>query len=101
LHGTWFPSRPLVGNPLNEIMMGGLAWLGGAPACAIASMLASLATLAYLRALAPLYGIRDSFWMVLALAFEPWFWSSGTHCLDYIWGTGALVAAPIMSSGAS
>src|ERR1700758_4664204 len=31
--------------------------------------------------------------MVLALSFEPWFWSSGTHCLDYIWGTGALVAA--------
>ena len=32
LHGNWFPSRPLVGNPLNEIMMGGLAWVGGAPA---------------------------------------------------------------------
>ena len=56
-------------------------------------MLASLVTLAYLRALAPFYGIRDSFWPVLAFSFEPWFWSSGTHCLDYVWGTGSLVAA--------
>jgi hypothetical protein len=91
LHDVYFPSRP-IGYPLNDILMGGLAWLGGATACAAASLVASLITLAYMRGLAPLYGIRDSFWMVLAFSFEPWVWSSGTHGLDYIWGTGALVA---------
>jgi hypothetical protein len=91
LHGVYYPSRP-IGYPLNDIVMGGLAWLGGSTACAAASLIASLITLAYMRGLAPLYGIRDSFWMVLAFSFEPWVWSSGTHGLDYIWGTGALVA---------
>ena len=46
-----------------------------------------------MRGLAPLYGIHGSFWLVLAFSFEPWVWSSGTHGLDYIWGTGSLVAA--------
>jgi hypothetical protein len=93
LHGTYFPSRPAPGFPFDEILMGGLAWLGGATACAAAATLASLVTLVYMRGLAPLYGIRNSFWLVLAFSFEPWIWSSGTHALDYIWGTGALVAA--------
>jgi hypothetical protein len=92
LHGAYFPSR-IPGYPLDEIVMGGLAWLGGSTACAAGATVASLITLAYLRGLAPLYGIRDSFWPVLAFSFEPWVWSSGTHGLDYIWGTGALVAA--------
>jgi hypothetical protein len=30
---------------------------------------------------------------VLAFSFEPWFWSSATHDLDYVWGTCSLVAA--------
>lgn len=93
LHGTYYPSRPAPGFPLNEILMGGLAWLGGETACAAAATLASLVMLAYMRRLAPLHGIRDSFWMVLAFSFEPWVWVSGTHGLDYIWGTAALVAA--------
>ncbi len=93
LHGIYYPSRPTPGYPLNEILMGGLAWLGGEALCAAAATLASLVALFYMRALAPLYGIRHSFWMVLAFSFEPWVWSSGTHGLDYIWGTGALVAA--------
>ena len=92
LHGTYFPSR-IPGYPFNEILMGAMAWLGGATACAAAATLASLVTLVYMRGLAPLYGIRNSFWLVLAFSFEPWVWSSGTHGLDYIWGTGALVAA--------
>jgi hypothetical protein len=91
-HAIYYPSR-IPGYPFDEVLMGGLAWLGGAAACAAAATLASLVTLAYLRALAPLYGIRDWFWMALAFSFEPWVWSSGTHGLDYIWGTGALVAA--------
>jgi hypothetical protein len=93
LHGIYYPSRPVPGFPLNEVLMGGLAWLGGAPTCAAAAMAASLGTLAYMRKLAPLHGVQDSFWMVIAFSFEPWVWSSGTHCLDYIWGTGSLVAA--------
>jgi hypothetical protein len=54
---------------------------------------ASLAAHAYLRALARLQGVAISFWVVLALSFEPWFWASGTHDLDYVWGTGSLIAA--------
>jgi hypothetical protein len=92
LHGTYHPSRP-VGYPLNEIMMAGLAWLGGAPACAIAATAASLAALVYMRCLAPYHGIADSFWLVLAFSFEPWFWSSGTHDLDYVWCLLSLLAA--------
>ena len=92
LHGVYHPSRP-AGYPLNEIMMAGLAWLGGAPACAAAATAASLAALAYMRRLAPLHGIEDSFWLVLAFSFEPWFWSSGTHDLDYVWGVLSLLAA--------
>ena len=92
LHGSYYPSR-VPGYPLDEMLMGGLARLGGATACAAAATVASLVTLAYMRGLAPLYGIRNSFWMVLAFSFEPWVWSSGTHGLDYIWGTGSLVAA--------
>jgi hypothetical protein len=92
LNGSYFPSR-IPGYPLSEMMMGGLAWLGGATACAAAATLASLVMLAYLRGLAPLHGIRNSFWMVLAFSFEPWIWSSGTHGLDYIWGICSLVAA--------
>ena len=92
LNGIYQPSRP-AGYPLNEIMMGGLAWLGGAPACAAAAAAASLAALAYMRWLAPLHGIGDSFWLVLAFSFEPWFWSSGTHDLDYAWGVLALLTA--------
>jgi hypothetical protein len=92
LHGTYYPSR-VPGYPFDEFLMGGLAWLGGAAACAAGATAASLLTLAYLRGLAPLYGIRDWFWPVLAFSFEPWVWSSGTHGLDYIWGTGALIAA--------
>jgi hypothetical protein len=93
LHGIYYPSRLAPGFPLNEIMMGGLAWLGGAAACAIGAAVASLVMLVYLRRLAPLLGIRDSFWMVLAFSFEPWVWSSSTHGLDYIWGTCSLAAA--------
>lgn len=92
LHGVYRPSRP-AGYPLNEIMMAGLAWLGGAPACAAAATAASLAALAYMRRLAPFHGIADSFWPILAFSFEPWFWSSGTHDLDYVWGVLSLVAA--------
>jgi hypothetical protein len=92
LNGTYLPSR-IPGYPLNELLMGGLAWLGGSTACAAAATVASLVTLAYMRALAPLHGIKDSFWMVLAFSFEPWIWSSGIHGMDYIWGTGSLVAA--------
>ena len=73
--------------------MGGLAWLWGATACAAAATVASLVALVYMRGLAPLLGIRNSFWTVLAFSFEPWVWSSGTHGLDYIWGTCSLVAA--------
>jgi len=61
LHGTYFPSR-IPGYPFNEILMGAMAWLGGATACAVAATLASLVTLVYMRGLAPLYGIRNSFW---------------------------------------
>src|SRR6516164_7616992 len=92
LHGTYFPSR-IPGYPFNEILMGAMAWLGGATACAAAATLASLVTLVYMRGLAPLYGIRNSFWLVLAFTFAPWVWSSGTHGLDYIWGTSAQFAA--------
>jgi hypothetical protein len=92
LHGKYIPSRG-PGYLLDEVIMGGLAWLGGSPACAIAATGATLVTLAYLRGLARLNGVRDSFWLVLAFSFEPWFWASGTHDLDYVWGTGALVAA--------
>lgn len=92
LHGIYYPSR-IPGYPLNELLMGGLAWLGGATACAAAATVASLITFCYLQRLAPLYGVRNPFWMVLAFSFEPWVWSSGTHGLDYIWGTGALIAA--------
>jgi hypothetical protein len=92
LHGIYYPSR-IPGYTLDEILMGGLAWLGGSTACATAATVASLITLAYLRGLAPLYGIPNSFRLVLAFSFEPWIWSSGTHALDYIWTTGALVAA--------
>ena len=92
LHHIYFPSRP-IGYPLDDMLMGALAWLGGATACAAASLIASLITLAFMQELAPLYGISDSFWMVLAFSFEPWVWASGIHGLDYIWGTGALVAA--------
>ena len=92
LNGIYQPSRP-AGFPLNEIMMAGLAWLGGAPACAAAATAASLAALVYMRWLAPLHGIADSFWLVLAFSFEPWFWSSGAHDLDYAWGVLALLAA--------
>jgi hypothetical protein len=65
LNGIYRPSRP-AGYPLNELMMGGLAWLGRAPACAAAATAASLAALAYMRWLAPLHGIGGSFWLVLA-----------------------------------
>jgi hypothetical protein len=92
LNGSYFPSR-VPGYPFNEIIMGGLAWLGGATACAAAAAVASLVMLVYLRGLAPLQGVRDSFWMVLAFSFEPWVWSSSTHALDYIWGICSLVAA--------
>ena len=71
LHGIYFPSR-IPGYPLNEILMGGLAWLGGETACAAAATLASLITFAYMRGLAPHYGINNSFWLVLAFSFEPW-----------------------------
>jgi hypothetical protein len=93
LHGTYFPSRLSSGFPFNEALTGGLAWAGGETACAAAATLASLIALAYMRGLAPLHGIRNSFWMVLAFSFEPWVWASGTHGLDYIWGTGSLIAA--------
>jgi hypothetical protein len=92
LHGAYIPSRG-PGYLLNEIITGGLAWLGGSSACALAATLASLVTLAYMRGLARRNGVRDSFWLVLAFSFDPWFWASGTHDLDYVWGTGALVAA--------
>ncbi len=90
--GVYFPSRG-PGYPLSEVVMGGLAWLGGPPLCAAASLAVSLVAIALLRKLAPFYGVRNSFWMVLAFSFEPWFWSSGTHDLDYVWGTCALIAA--------
>ena len=92
LHGTYYPSRTAPGFPLNEVLMGGLAWIGGATACAVAATAASLITLVYMRGLAGQHGIRNSFWMVLAFSFEPWVWASGTHDLDYIWATGSLVA---------
>jgi len=93
LHGTYYPSRLSSGFPFNEVLTGVLAWAGGEPACAAAATVASLIALAYMRSLAPLHRIRNSFWMVLAFSFEPWVWASGTHGLDYIWGTGSLIAA--------
>jgi hypothetical protein len=93
LHGSYYPSRLSSGFPFNEVLTGGLAWAGGEAACAIAATAACLIGLAYMRGLAPLHGIRNSFWMVLAFSFEPWVWSSSTHALDYIWGTASLIAA--------
>src|SRR5579885_3690434 len=51
LHGIYYPSRPTPGYPLNEILMGGLAWLGGEALCAAAATLASLVALFFIRAL--------------------------------------------------
>jgi hypothetical protein len=91
-HGVYSPSRG-PGYPLTEVLMSGLAWIGGAPLCAAAAVVASLAALLYLRKLAPLYGVKDWFWPVAAFSFNPWFWSSGTHDLDYVWGTCVVIAS--------
>ncbi len=90
--GQYYISR-LPGYPLNEIMMGGLAWVGGAPLCALSSTLASLIGLAFVYRLAERYGVADPRWLTVALSFHPWFWSSGTHGLDYAWSLCCQIVA--------
>jgi hypothetical protein len=92
LDGIYWPSR-LPGYPLNEILMGGGALLGGPILCAALSTIASCLAVFLFARLLDRYAPEAGFWPVLAFALHPWFWAAGITSLDPIWGLTLLLAA--------
>ncbi len=90
LDGRFYISRP-PGYPLNELLMGALALVGGGPLCALAAATASVVAVAVFGQWLRVCGVRHAAWIALALAVHPWFWRSSTHTLDYIWAMLTLV----------
>lgn len=92
LDGRFYISRP-PGYPLNELMMGGLALIGGGPLCALASAVASVVAVVVFERWLRVCGVRHSVWIAAALSVHPWFWRSSTNALDYVWAILMLVLA--------